>query len=257
MSAPLAAGRPGFVDGALSLPRAAAFLARSPALWPLAAVPVLVLLVVATVLLVAVLDRVPGAVGALLPEARGALGELAVWAARGVASLLAAFLALLLAVWVTPALSGPAMERLVIARERDLGEPERAPLGLLRELGSSLRAQLAALFVVGPIVAATWVLALATPPLALVVVPVKLAALSLLVAWTLLDFPLSLRGFSIGERIALLARSLPAVLGFSAVFGLVAALPLSAVLALPLGALAAADLSTRMRRAAGGRFLRS
>jgi CysZ protein len=120
--------------------------------------------------------------------------------------------------------------------------PPRAPLGLLAELSCGLRAQLTAVAVGGPVLAALWLTTLFAPPLAVVTLPLKYTVTAFLLAWGLLDYPLTLRGMGVVARIQLLRRYWRATLGFGLGFALAFAVPCGAVVLLPAGVAGATQL---------------
>jgi uncharacterized protein involved in cysteine biosynthesis len=69
---------------------------------------------------------------------------------------------------------------------------------------------------------------------------------SLAVAWNLLSYPLTLRGVGARERVRLLSRHAPAVLGFGAAFAAISLVPGAALLLLPAGVVGATRLSERL-----------
>ena len=73
------------------------------------------------------------------------------------------------------------------------------------------------------------------PPAAVVTFPLKLLVVAMLFAWDLCDYPLSVRGMPVGARVTLVARHVPAMLGFGLGLALLSLLPCAAFLALPIG----------------------
>lgn len=231
--------------------RGLGFIATTRRVWPFAAVPAFVL-VVTFVAGVAYSwsSLVPALVSGLSPET--SLGRLGAGALKLLLSVLAVVAAGLAAAWITPPLSGPALERIVVARERSLGVPERPPVSFVTELWCGVRAQILGLMVGGPVLAALWVVTLAVPPAAVVTVPLKLVTASALVSWSLLDYPLSLRGLRLRQRLALMGSGFFAVLGFGAAVALIFAIPLGAIVLLPAGVAGAAEIAARLERGRGG-----
>jgi uncharacterized protein involved in cysteine biosynthesis len=87
-----------------------------------------------------------------------------------------------------------------------------------------------------------WLVGALVPGAIVVTLPAGLLLTSLLVAWGLFDYPLTLRGFGFRARLDLLAQNFGAVLGFGAAFALVFWLPCVGVMLLPVGAIAATRL---------------
>jgi CysZ protein len=239
--------RASLFDGVGALFAGVWFLARRPRAWPIASVPVLI----AASLAVVAIWLSFGLLGPWLSELAFANAESG-WQSvlkgslRWLGSAVAAYLSLLLAVALAPALSAPALERLVRLQEEALGAPERPRRGFWFELRCELEAQLVALGVLIPLALALWLLGLALPPLLPLIALVNAVLVSLAVAWNLLSYPLTLRGVGARERLRLLSRHAPAVLGFGAAFAALSLIPGAALLLLPAGVVGATRLSERL-----------
>jgi CysZ protein len=208
---------------------------RTPRAWPWAWVPTLVLLLLLGLLVHACVAWLQPAIRGWLPEAESGIGRVGASALSWLATALAALLGALLALAATPPLCAPALERIVGLAEDEAGVARRQPIGWLREMWCGLRAQLASAVVAAPLVSIFWVVELLFPPAAVVTLPLKLLVVSLALAWNLFDYPLTLRGVRIRERVRLLGRSWRIVLGLGAVFAVLFWLPCFNVALLPLG----------------------
>jgi uncharacterized protein involved in cysteine biosynthesis len=131
-----------------------------------------------------------------------------------------------------------------------LGAPARAPLGFLDEFFCGLRSALVSSAVTVPLIIGLTLLELVFPMAAVVATPLKVVIGALGVAWSLFDYPLTLRGIGARKRVALMRRHSSVVLGFGAAFALVAAIPCcGALVMLPLGVVAATQLLFEIERA--------
>lgn len=238
----------GLSAGAATVFRSIGFLMRRPDLWPAALVPGVVLLALSAA-------AVAASIRWVRPMVHHAWGETAsVWARAGAeasawaAVVAAAVLGTAVALLLTPPLSAPALETIVGARERELGAPERRALGFWAEILCGLKAQLLALGFAVPAVLLLWLVDLVWPPALVVTVPVRIVVSALAIAWNLLDYPLTLRGWSMRERLALLRRHSAACLGFGLAFAALFSIPCFSVLMLPIGVAAAAEMTARMTR---------
>ncbi len=231
----------------LALPRGLRFLAERRRLWPAAATPVLVLLVLA----------IPigwWSIGSFGPWLSAAVfGETHNWYEEGarvllrwLSSALAAFIGLWLALLLAPVLSAPALEHLVRAREGELGAGERPRLSLWRELRCGLEAQLGGVLLAAPLWLSYWLLGLALPGAALVLLPFQALPLALGLAWNLLDYPLTLRGIRARARWQLLRRHPSSILGFGLALAALTLIPGAALLLLPAGVVGATQLAWRL-----------
>jgi CysZ protein len=240
---------PSLFDGVGALLAGVWFLAARPRAWPMAAVPALVATGLAVAAIALSFDTLgPWLSEIAFAEAEGGWARVAKGSLRWLGSALAAYLSLLLALALAPTLSAPALERLVRLQEEALGALARPRRGFWFELRCELEAQLVALGVLLPLALTLWVLGLALPPLLPLIALVNAVLVSLAVAWNLLGYPLTLRGIGARERVRLMARHAPAVLGFGAAFAAVSLIPGAALLLLPAGVVGATRLSLRLSR---------
>jgi CysZ protein len=241
---------PGFAEGVAVLWRGVSFLWRTPRAWPFAMVPVSICALLSSVAFGLAVTFMPSLVAQRWPELADMIGLIWARLLGWVITLVAAFGGVVLASLITPPLCAPALEKLIRMREQDLGAPARATPSLLREFSCALKAQLLASAVIGPILAALWLTTFLAPPAAVVTVPLKFIAVSWLLAWTLLDYPMSLRGVSVRDRLRMLRRGARAVFSFGAALAVLFAIPFATLLLLPIAVTAAAELSARLEPSA-------
>jgi CysZ protein len=221
-------------------------LAGLPALWPWALVPVLVFTAIAGGSLAFGIAVARPWLLQRLPEASSWYTHLGSEAASIVLVLLTAVLGWIIAALATPPLSAPALERIVAGVERELGLPERPALGFFRELACGFRATCGAALIGGALLFCLWLVELVFPPAVLVTVPTRLLVSSLLVAWSLFDYPLTLQGIGLRRRFAILRENFGCALGFGVAFSLLFWLPLCGVVLLPVGVAAATLIVSRL-----------
>lgn len=244
--------RPGFRAGFGAVFWGPGFLLRTPRSWPYAWVPALILVALSLALGWAAVAGVHAWVDGWLGDATSWYGRAAHSALSWTGSVLAAVLGFLVALALTPPLSGPALERMVSQVEQEIGAPARAPIGFLSEMWCALRAQaFAAIFAV-PLLAVLWVVELAFAPAIFVTVPLKFLVTAVSLAWNLFDYPLTLRGVRMRDRLRLVAAYKAAALGFGLAFALLFWIPCFGVLLLPVGVVAASRLVWQMLEADPG-----
>jgi CysZ protein len=230
----------GFGRGFLAPFGAIGSLWRAPRAWPLALVPVAMLVVV------------EGGVGLgwwyyLKAGVSGRLAEHGAFVA-GLAAWLVLALLLVIGWLLVPVLSAPALEGIVRIIERELGAPMRAPLGFFAEMGCGAQAMLLSLAFTLPLIVGLTLLGLVVPPLLIVTTPLKLLIGVLGVAWSLFDYPLTLRGVPASQRLQLMGRHFSAVLGFGTAFSLLFWLPCLGLVMLPVGVAGATRLYWEIQR---------
>lgn len=225
------------------MPRALGELLTSSELWGPALIPALLLVLLAGGSgAFAVVTARPW-LAERLPDATSSFGRVGVGVASWGFALFVAALGFYLALALAPVLSAPALERIVELVERRVGAPPRAPLGFFRELLCGLRALAGAACIALPISLVLWLAGMLIPGAVFVTLPLGALVSSLVVAWGLFDYPLTLRGIGFRARLRLLGRYQGCVFGFGAVFALLFWLPCLAVVLLPVGAIAATRLT--------------
>lgn len=238
--------RLGFASGVASLPRALAEVFRTPELWALGVVPSLVLLVLTGAFASASVFAARPWLIAHLPQVTNAFGRAGESVAGWVFAVLLAWVGWYLALALAPVVSAPALERMVELVERRAGAPRRAPLGFLHELWCGLRSLAGAACIALPASFVLWLVGFVFPAATSVTLPLGALLGALLVAFSLFDYPLTLRGFGFRARLRFMREHFTCVAGFGLAFAVSFALPCCAVALLPLGAVAATRLSAAL-----------
>jgi CysZ protein len=229
--------RLGFWVGLTSVFRGVYFIFVRPKTWPWASVPVFILITLSALFVWTSVSVVQPWIASRFGVA-GWGAELVSW----LVAVLAAIVGLVIALALTPPLSGPALERIVGIQERELGVPPRPELGILREMWCGLRAQVFAAIFALPILLFLWVIELVFPPAAVVTIPLNFMVVSLSIAWNLFDYPLTLRDVRMRERFSLVMAHKTTCLGFGAAFSIAFWVPCLGILLLPVGVAAATRL---------------
>lgn len=233
-----------FFGGAGAFFRGLGFVVGRPAVWPLAAVPVLVA-VVLTLILGALGIRAAGAAVEALGAPSSALGEAGTWLARALLYVVALVAAAFGGLALAQPLSAPALDAIVRAQERALGVPlaaDAATGGALASFGRGLRVTLVTLAVGVPVLGLLTVVDMLFPPAAVVTFPLKLCASALLATWNMVDYPFALRGAGVRARWAWFRANAAASFGFGLVLAALALVPFLGFLMLPVGVAGATRL---------------
>ncbi len=219
------------------------FLLRTPRSWPYALLPALILGLLLGLVGWSTTSLLFPRILASLPRASAGL-EHALWlGASGVLTAGVLVLGVSLALALTPPLSSPALEALVSLQEAGMGIPKRQRQSWWSEIWCGFRAQVFVWIFVAPALAALWLLELLVPALLMITTPLKLIVTSFALAWNLLDYPLTLRGVRMRERLLLFRRFKATCLGFGASFAVLFWIPCGCqVVLLPVGAAAATRL---------------
>jgi CysZ protein len=235
-----------FRDGLSALVEGARCLARTPALWPFAAVPVTFFVVIFA------LGAVAAFIGAFKLAAL-AIGGVGFWASFGRAVLGLVFgavgvaLAGLIGLSFAQPLSGFALDRIVRAVYKADRHPAPPDTGV--SFAQSVLVAVLGLAVGLPILVLLSTVSFFVPVLVVVTVPLKIVVAGLMMAWDLCDYPMSLEGIAVGDRVAHFRRNFGATLAFGVPLGLVLAVPLLNLVVLPFGVAGAARLILRLKDA--------
>jgi CysZ protein len=227
---------------------AVGFVVTTPSVWPLAIVPVVFALVLAVGCgalgiwgASALADHIVGA-----PS--GALAVVLAWVLRLLLGALALFVAVVVAMSLAQPLSGFALERIARAQDKRLGGREWPEQALGTSMLRSLQVTFTALALGLPALAALTLITIVAPPAAVVTVPLKFVVTALMIAWDFLDYPLSVRGVSVGGRMRFLGSHFWMVLGFGLASGLVLLIPGVGLFLLPIGVAGATRLVLKQER---------
>jgi len=236
-------GRVGVLGGARAFLGGVGFVVTTPGVWGWAAVPV----GVATLLFglgsvgavagaSAIAERVVGGEAAATGTVVGA------WALRLLLSLAGLVVAFVVATSLAQPLSGFALDAIAKKQEIALGGRGWPDAPFLAGVVRSLRVSLTALAIALPILGVLALVGFLVPPAAVVTVPLQLVVTGLVAAYDFLDYPLSLRGYGVRERLAFMRRHAGAMVGFGVVAGLVLLVPGVGLFLLPFGVAGAARL---------------
>lgn len=247
---------PGFFGGVRCFWSGLGFLLRTPAAWPLALVPTVVVVVLGSFFGFLAIRFVPGWVADVWGRHMaldGAVGSVVGVGLQVIATLLAVIGSFLAAFSLAQPLSGPALEALVRRQELDLGAPARPETAFTTDVLRSLQSSAVGFLIGTPMLIALLVVGLVFPPAQVVTIPLKALVVTTVLAWDLTDYPLSVRGVPIRTRIAFLQRHFFAVLGMAGGVALLALVPCGVLLALPIGVAGATRLVHEIERAEGVR----
>lgn len=232
-----------FAEGLAAPWQGLGWLVSTPSAWPLAIVPVIVFSALVAgggylgvhVVEAWLADRIAQPGGwAMLWQVVRVLGWLAALGA-----------AVLVALTLAQPISGPALEALAQKQGAALHPESPEPLpetGTFEGMIRSLRITTFGLLVTVPIVVGLTVVELIVPVLAIVTIPTKFVVSALMVAWDLLDYPLSLRAAGVRARLSWISANFSAVLGFGVSIALIGLIPCAGLLFLPAGVAGATRL---------------
>lgn len=226
----------GFFAGVRALFGGLGFVVTTPSAWGWALIPVLVASALfAGAGVVAVWGGSELAEHLLGDPSGGAWSTVGTWALRVLFWAIGLVVAFIVAMSLAQPLSGFALDALSRKQEIALGGrtwPDQPFVGgALR----SLRVTLTALALGLPVIAMLAAITFVFPPIGVVTVPLKFIVTGVLAAYDLLDYPLSMRGHSVRDRLAFIRRNFPAVLGFGVATAALLLVPGVGLFLLPFG----------------------
>jgi CysZ protein len=249
--------RPGVWNGLRCLFSGFGWLLSTPGAWPYAAVPLLLFLVLASALGVGAVVFVPDWIADALGPSTGTWSRIGAGALRVLGTVAAVAVSTLIALALAQPLSGPALERLVRMQEAKLGAPERPETPFLLDVGRSLKSMLVGYAFGLPAALILLVLGWVLPFAVVVTVPLNLLVAAFTIGWDICDYPLSVRGMRVRDRVRILWRHKSAVLGFSFGLALAALVPCLLFLFLPAGVAGATRLIHELERHEGAQAARA
>lgn len=241
--------RPGFRSGLGALFNGYGYLFRSPDIWPLALVPILIALILWGILGSLLVKGGLALVDAWIdPNAGSMYMVIVVVVLQVLAGLLGLGVAFVLAFALAKPLSGSALERIVQRLCTEQGVPVLQKPTFAKDLIRSLQSSLVAIVFVLPILVGLMAVSLFIPVATVITTPVEFVVTAIVVAWDFCDYPLSMRNLPVSERIEFVRRNFNAVFGFGVGFGLLLLVPCSLLIVLPAGVIGATQLTIAIEK---------
>lgn len=177
----------------------------------------------------------PGVDGTSAPVSASTAVTFGTWALRLLFWAVGLVVAFVVAMSLAQPLSGFALEAISRKQELALGGNTHPDQPFIAGAVRSLRVTLTALAIGLPILGVLALITVLVPPAGVITVPLKFIVTGVLAAYDLLDYPLSLRGHSVGDRLVWIRRNFPAVLGFGVATAALLLVPGVGLLLLPFG----------------------
>ncbi|CAF0937201.1 unnamed protein product [Didymodactylos carnosus] len=225
---------PGFIDGVTAPFRGLIFILGTPASWPLAAVPAIVFLL---------LFLLFGGLGIWLIHAKTAHWVvhtskwvvIGTWLMRILFDIAAVLIAAVLALTIAQPVSSPALESLVRMQERALNYPNKPEEPIITSILRSVRVSIVSIIATIIIFIILTIIEIVAPPAVVITTPLKFITTGIILAWDIIDYPLSLRYTGVIERTLWFRQHMPASIGFGLAIEAIFLIPGACILLLPAG----------------------
>jgi CysZ protein len=236
-----------FAEGLAAPWQGLGFVVGNPSVWGLSLVPIVVFLAILALASTLGIMGVEHFVAPWLEGSRASTSwHVVVVLLRILLWIVSVLVGVLFAIALAQPISGFALEALARRQSRALGAPDlpELPGSFFR----SLRVNLFGLLVTLPIVLSLTVVSLLVPPLAVITVPLKFLVSALMLAWDLMDYPLSVRGAGVRVRLRWFSENFGAAMGFGISIAIVFLVPGAGLLFLPAGVAGATRLVVTSER---------
>ncbi|UJR13624.1 hypothetical protein I4U23_000637 [Adineta vaga] len=240
---------PSFFDGFKAPFQGFYFILKHPSTWTRALVPAIIF----TILLFTF--SIPSVWGMhlftdrLIHRYQARWIQYGIWILRFLLYAVAVFLSFLLAFLTAQPLSAPALESLVRAQERELKYPNRPEESFCASIWRSIRVALVSIFASLAIFLVLTLTEFFFPPAVIVTMPLKFLITGIIIAYDIIDYPLSLHLFGVRERTPWFKRYRWATIGFGLAMELIFLIPGAFLLLLPAGVCGATILVIAAERA--------
>ncbi len=231
----------GLSSGLRAFLRGIGFVLGTPSVWHYALVPSVMFVILATGLGTLGIWEA-SRLGETLVGSSGTWAHIGNWALTLVLALAAILLAILFALCLAQPFSGFALERMVSARERALTGWEEPRPGFVESTVRSLVVALVTLAVAVPVFAGLIFINFLFPAALIVTLPLKFLCYGWLLAWSFLDYPLSIYRIGLWARARWVLRHFDAFTAFGLAWAVVGLVPGVILVLLPMGVAGATDL---------------
>lgn len=240
---------PGFLSGAIAPFKGFYFILTHPSTWTRALVPAIIFTVLLFVLAIPSVWGMHLFTNRLIQHHKSRWIYIGIWLLRIVLYIVAISLSLILAFITAQPLSAPALESLVRAQEHHLKYPNRPEEGFCASVWRSIRVAIVSILASLCIFTLLTITELFVPPLVIIITPLKFIATGFILAYDIIDYPLSLHFLGVRERTPWFRHYLWATIGFGLSMEIIFLIPGAFLILLPSGVCGATILVVAAERA--------
>lgn len=241
--------QPGFFTGLIAPFQGFHFLLTHPPTWSRALVPAFLFTLILLALTATGIWGMHILTDRLINRLSSTWTKIGVWLLRIVLYVVVVCLSLIIALITAQPLSAPALESLVRAQERNLKYPNRPEESFWSSVWRSLRIAVISLLISFGIFFLLTILELFFPPAVIVTTPLKFIATAFIIAYDIIDYPLSLHLFGVRERTPWFRHYLWATLGFGLALQIIFLIPGAFLILLPAAVCGATRIVVAAERA--------
>jgi len=241
--------RPGFLTGVLAPFQGFHFLLTHSSTWLRALVPAILFTIILFAFAIPVVWGIHILTDPLIEKYESRWAHIGIWLLRIVLYIVAMCLSLIIAMLIAQPLSSPALESLVRAQERDLKYPNRPEESSCCSLCRSLRVAVISILISFPIFIILTLIEFFFPLAIILTTPLKLFTTGFIIAYDIIDYPLSLHLLGVNERTPWFRHYLWTTLGFGLAMEVIFLIPGAFLLLLPAGVCGATRLVVAAERA--------
>lgn len=243
------APRPGFFTGVLAPFQGLFFILSNSSTWLRALIPALVFTILLFICSTSGVWAMHLATNHLIEHQASRWARFGVWLLRIVLYIVVICLSLIIAMITAQPISSPALESLVRSQERALKYPNRPEEAFCASVWRSIRIALISLLISFAIFFVLTLIELFAPPAVVITTPLKFITTGLVLAYDIIDYPLSLHMLGVRERTPWFRHYLWAILGFGLSMEILFLIPGAFLLLLPAGVCGATRLVVAAERA--------
>jgi CysZ protein len=240
---------PGFVTGLIAPFQGFYFILTHPSTWTRALIPAVIFTLLLFTFAIPGVWTMHSFTHHLIQKHASRWAHISIWLFRVVLYIVAIFISLILALITAQPLSAPALESLVRAQERELKYPNRPEEAFCSSIWRSIRVAIVSIIASLCIFIVLTVIEIFLPLTVIITTPLKFIATGFILAYDIIDYPLSLHLLGIRERTPWFRHYLWATFGFGLAMEVIFLIPGAFLLLLPAGVCGATILVVAAERA--------
>ncbi|CAF2328564.1 unnamed protein product [Rotaria sp. Silwood2] len=241
--------KPGFISGILAPFQGFHFILTHSSTWSRALVPAILFTLIILILAIIGIWGMNIITYRLFQKFSSRWTHIGIWILRIVLYIVVMCLSLIIALIIAQPLSSPALESLVRAQERYLKYPNRPEESFWSSVWRSIRIAIISLLISFFIFIILTLIELFFPPAVIITTPLKFLATGFIIAYDIIDYPLSLHLFGVRERTPWFRHYLWTTLGFGLALEVIFLIPGAFLLLLPAGVCGATRIVVAAERA--------